>query len=199
VKDVVERIWARDSGVWTGAEEGRWLGWLDVPWRMREDVDLLPQFADSVVDRVDDVVLLGMGGSSLAPEVIKRTFRQETFHVLDTTHPQAIRALEGGQDIDYQGASGPINIEPIQSDAGGNPTAGFYDVFRYRNGKLEIFGQTAVPGSGIVKIKPEVQNPFPTPKVKKGATGATGASGASGASGPTGKKNKQSKSKKSKR
>jgi len=114
--------------------------------------------------------------------------------------PEAIRALEGGQDIDYQGASGPINIEPIQSDAGGNPTAGVYDVFRYRNGKLEIFGQTAVPGSGIVKIKPEVQNPFPTPKVKKGATGATGASGASGASGPTGKKNKQSKTKsKSKR
>jgi hypothetical protein len=43
--------------------------------------------------------------------------------------PEAIRALEGGQDIDYQGASGPINIEPVQSDAGGNPTAGYYDVF----------------------------------------------------------------------
>jgi glucose-6-phosphate isomerase len=99
VKDVVERIWARDSGVWTGAEEGRWLGWLDVPWRMREDVDLLMQFADSVVDRVDAVVLLGMGGSSLAPEVIRRTFRQETFHVLDTTHPQAIRALESQIDV----------------------------------------------------------------------------------------------------
>jgi transaldolase/glucose-6-phosphate isomerase len=99
VKDVVERIWARDSGIWTGTDEGRWLGWLDVPWRMREDVDLLMQFADSVVDRVDDVVLLGMGGSSLAPEVIKRTFRQETFHVLDTTHPQAIRALEAQIDL----------------------------------------------------------------------------------------------------
>jgi hypothetical protein len=44
-------------------------------------------------------VLLGMGGSSLAPEVIKRTFRQETFHVLDTTHPQAIRDLEAQLDI----------------------------------------------------------------------------------------------------
>ena len=40
-----------------------------------------------------------MGGSSLAPEVIKRTFRQETFHVLDTTHPQAIRDLEAQLDI----------------------------------------------------------------------------------------------------
>jgi transaldolase/glucose-6-phosphate isomerase len=96
--EVVERIWARDPTVWTGKDEGKWLGWLDEPRRMREDVDLLMQFADSVVDRIDAVVLLGMGGSSLAPEVIKRTFRQETFHVLDTTHPQAIRDLEAQLD-----------------------------------------------------------------------------------------------------
>jgi transaldolase/glucose-6-phosphate isomerase len=96
---LVERIWARDATVWTGQDEGNWLGWLDQPWRMREDVDLLLQFADSVVDRIDAVVLLGMGGSSLAPEVIKRTFRQETFHVLDTTHPQAIRDLERELDL----------------------------------------------------------------------------------------------------
>jgi hypothetical protein len=95
---LVERIWSRDPTVWTGKDEGKWLGWLDEPWRMREDVDLLMQFADSVVDRIDAVVLLGMGGSSLAPEVIKRTFRQETFHVLDTTHPQAIRDLEAQLD-----------------------------------------------------------------------------------------------------
>jgi transaldolase/glucose-6-phosphate isomerase len=96
---LVERIWARDPTVWTGQDEGKWLGWLDEPWRMREDIELLLQFADSVVDRIDAVVLLGMGGSSLAPDVIKRTFRQETFHVLDTTHPQAIRDLEGRLDI----------------------------------------------------------------------------------------------------
>jgi transaldolase / glucose-6-phosphate isomerase len=99
VSDIVERIWARDPAVWTGNDEAKWLGWLDEPWRMREDVDLLLQFADSMVDRIDDVVLLGMGGSSLAPEVIKRTFRQETFHVLDTTHPQAIRDLERQIDV----------------------------------------------------------------------------------------------------
>ena len=98
-RDIVERIWARDQTLWTGHDEGKWLGWLDEPWRMAEDVELFLQFADSVVDRVDDVVLLGMGGSSLAPEVLKRTFRQETFHVLDTTHPQAIRALESRLDL----------------------------------------------------------------------------------------------------
>ncbi|MGZ4290299.1 MAG: hypothetical protein ACXVQ3_05060 [Gaiellaceae bacterium] len=97
--EIVERIWARDPALWTGADEAKWLGWLDEPWRMREDVDLLLQFADSVVDRIDAVVLLGMGGSSLAPEVIRRTFRQETFHVLDTTHPQAIRDLESSLDV----------------------------------------------------------------------------------------------------
>jgi transaldolase / glucose-6-phosphate isomerase len=99
VSAVVERIWQRDATLWTGGDEAKWLGWLDEPWRMGEDVDLLLQFADSMVDRIDAVVLLGMGGSSLAPEVIRRTFRQETFHVLDTTHPQAIRDLEAKLDI----------------------------------------------------------------------------------------------------
>ena len=98
-KELVEGIWAHDPAVWTGADESRWLGWLDEPWRMYEDVDLLLQFADSLVDRIDAIVLLGMGGSSLAPEVIKGTFRQETFHVLDTTHPQAIRDLEARLDL----------------------------------------------------------------------------------------------------
>ena len=109
--------------------------------------------------------------------------------------PQAIRALEGGSDIDYQGASGPIDIEPVDSPNGGNPTAGTYDVFRYKNGLFEIYGQTSVPGSGIVQINPQVQNPFPPQKPPKGATGATGATGASGASGPTGASGKKQKKK----
>jgi hypothetical protein len=97
--EIVERIWARDPSFWTGTDEGQWLGWLDEPRRMREDIDLVLQFADSVVGRIDDVVLFGMGGSSLAPEVIRQTFRQESFHVLDTTHPKAIRALESQLDL----------------------------------------------------------------------------------------------------
>jgi transaldolase/glucose-6-phosphate isomerase len=99
VSEIVERIWARDPTLWTGADEAQWLGWLDEPWRMREDVDLLLQFADSLVGEIDAVVLLGMGGSSLAPEVFKQTFGAETFHVLDTTHPRAIRALEARLDL----------------------------------------------------------------------------------------------------
>jgi glucose-6-phosphate isomerase len=99
-RDLIDRIWERDSTIWTGAGEAKWLGWLDEPGRMRERAKELAEFADEVADDgFDAVVLLGMGGSSLAPEVIRRTFRVESFHVLDTTHPQAIRDLEAQVDV----------------------------------------------------------------------------------------------------
>jgi hypothetical protein len=97
-RQLVERIWSRDPAVWTGRDEARWLGWLDEPGRMRGEIGLLLELADGVAGTVDDVVLLGMGGSSLAPEVLRRAFGSERFHVLDTTHPRAIRALEARLD-----------------------------------------------------------------------------------------------------
>jgi len=100
--DLIDRIWERDPTVWTGADEAKWLGWLDEPRRMRERVDEITAFADEVADEgLDAVVLLGMGGSSLAPEVLRRTFRAESLHVLDTTHPEAIRALEQSIDLEH--------------------------------------------------------------------------------------------------
>jgi glucose-6-phosphate isomerase len=91
---LVERIWARDASVWTGADEAQWLGWLDEPARMLERVPELLDFGDGVLDDgLDTFVLLGMGGSSLAPEVLRRTFGARTFHVLDTTHPTAVARL----------------------------------------------------------------------------------------------------------
>jgi transaldolase / glucose-6-phosphate isomerase len=95
--ELVERIWERDPSVWTGDGEGQWLGWLDEPTRMRERIHELMEFASGV--DVDDVALLGMGGSSLAPEVMRRAFGAERFHVLDTTHPSAIRRLEESIDV----------------------------------------------------------------------------------------------------
>ncbi|MBA3348769.1 MAG: glucose-6-phosphate isomerase [Actinobacteria bacterium] len=97
---LVERIWAYDSSVWTGADEDRWLGWLEVVGRMRPHIGELASFAETAVEHFDDAVLLGMGGSSLAPEVLRRAFGVESFHVLDTTHPAAIRRL--GQTIDLE-------------------------------------------------------------------------------------------------
>jgi transaldolase/glucose-6-phosphate isomerase len=99
-RELVERIWARDPTVWTAKDEARWLGWLDEPARRRDDVDLMLTLADDVQGQVDDVVLLGMGGSSLAPEVLRRAFGGDRLHVLDTTHPRTIRALEDGLDLE---------------------------------------------------------------------------------------------------
>ena len=147
--EIVERIWSRDPTVWTGSDEAKWLGWLDEPWRMREDVDLLLQFADSVVDRIDSVVLLGMGGSSLAPEVIKQTFRQETFHVLDTTHPQAIRDLEAKIDV--------LRTLFISASKSGSTleTRSHTDYFWDRNPRGANWAAITDPGSDLEKLARE--------------------------------------------
>ncbi|CAN5780823.1 glucose-6-phosphate isomerase [soil metagenome] len=98
--NLVERICARDASVWTCADEDRWLGWLDIASRMRLHVDELEAFAEAAAAEFDDYVLLGMGGSSLGPEVIRRAFAIDSFHVLDTTHPAAIRRLEESLDLE---------------------------------------------------------------------------------------------------
>jgi transaldolase/glucose-6-phosphate isomerase len=99
-EELVERIWSRDATLWTGDDEDRWLGWLDEPKRMEERIDELREFAAEARARFDTFVLLGMGGSSLAPEVLKRSFAVEGFHVLDTTHPAMIRHAEQTLDLD---------------------------------------------------------------------------------------------------
>jgi ABC-type branched-subunit amino acid transport system substrate-binding protein len=112
--------------------------------------------------------------------------------------PEAIKALEAGQEIDYDGASGPIDIEPTDIEKKGNPTAGFYDAYRFTNARLTLYGSVSVPASeaGIERFPPKFVTPripgqpVPTPK------GATGASGASGATGAKGAKPKKSPSKK---
>ena len=149
-EEIVERIWSRDQTVWTGADEARWLGWLDIPWRMHEDVDLLLQFAESLVDKIDAVVLLGMGGSSLAPEVIKGTFRQETFHVLDTTHPQAIRDVEAQIDV--------ARTLFISASKSGSTleTRSHTDYFWERNGHNgDLFVAITDPGSQLEQLARE--------------------------------------------
>lgn len=97
--ELVERLWARDAALWTGHDEAQWLGWLDEPLRMQERVPALRAFAEEA-SRFAHVVLLGMGGSSLAPEVLRRTFGAERFHVLDTTHPAAVRRLAESLDVE---------------------------------------------------------------------------------------------------
>ncbi len=96
--ELVERIWARDATLWTGSDEDRWLGWLDEPARMGERLPELLVFAGEARAAFEATVLLGMGGSSLAPEVLRRFTGTERFHVLDTTHPAAVRRLAASLD-----------------------------------------------------------------------------------------------------
>jgi hypothetical protein len=98
-QELVERIWARDATVWTDSGEEKWLGWLDEPKRMQERAGELTEFAGEARSSFETFVLLGMGGSSLAPEVLKRTFGAENLHVLDTTHPAMLRHAEEFLDL----------------------------------------------------------------------------------------------------
>ena len=106
---VVRRIWERDPDLWKPGDEAHArvirnrLGWLDVVDTMRERVTELRGFADEVRDAgIRDVVLLGMGGSSLCPEVLRTSFGsaegRPTLHVLDTTDPTAILAVDEAID-----------------------------------------------------------------------------------------------------
>ena len=71
----IRRLWAGDASLWSGADEDKWLGWLDVVAQELADVERLQGFAAEVKQRgFTDVVLLGMGGSSLGPEVLGETF-----------------------------------------------------------------------------------------------------------------------------
>ncbi|MGV8996170.1 MAG: bifunctional transaldolase/phosoglucose isomerase [Parvibaculaceae bacterium] len=95
----IRRLWAGDPSLWSGAGEQEWLGWLHVVDRELADIDRLHSFSDEVKQRgFSDVVLLGMGGSSLGPEVFSKTFGQRAgwphFHMLDSTDPAQISALE---------------------------------------------------------------------------------------------------------
>ena len=100
----VRRLWARDATLWTGADEASWLGWLGIARHQVGRVDDLRRLAEDVRrEGFTRALLLGMGGSSLAPEVLKETFgRIDGFPevlVLDSTDPAQIKALERKVDL----------------------------------------------------------------------------------------------------
>ncbi len=106
---IVRRIWERDPDLWKPGDAAHArvirnrLGWLDSPVSMRERAGELKSFAAEIREaNFRDCVLLGMGGSSLCPEVLRSSFGSApgfpTFHVLDTTDPDAITQLARGLD-----------------------------------------------------------------------------------------------------
>ncbi len=106
--DKVCRLWARDASLWTGGDENSWLDWLDVAVDQLEhlgDLRRLGRFAQGRY--FSDVLLLGMGGSSLAPEVFSTVFgpqpQHPRLHILDSTDPAQIRRVEADIDLSRTG------------------------------------------------------------------------------------------------
>ena len=100
----VRRLWARDATLWTGADEADWLGWLGITEDQLAHIDHLRSIAEEVkATGFSHALLLGMGGSSLCPEVIKMTFGKLSgypeLHVLDSTDPAQVKTFEGKVDL----------------------------------------------------------------------------------------------------
>jgi transaldolase / glucose-6-phosphate isomerase len=98
----IRRLWHHDKSIWTGTDEDKWLGWLNSS--AAADVADYEDFARKVKGQnFTDAVVLGMGGSSLGPEVLAKTFARKAgfpkLHVLDSTDPAQVRAMQASIDI----------------------------------------------------------------------------------------------------
>jgi transaldolase/glucose-6-phosphate isomerase len=153
-EDVARRIWHHDETLWggPGPEIGNRLGWLTISQRMLDQCDALAEFTDQCrADGLQDVVLCGMGGSSLAPEVIRQSFggRQGgglDLHVLDSTDPAAIKAVEDAVDLER-------TLFLISSKSGGTiETMSQYHYFRSKVSNPHNFVAITDPGSSLAEL-----------------------------------------------
>jgi len=100
----VRKLWARDASLWSGKDEGQWLGWLGITNDEQAHIDRLSGIREAASGAgFSHVLLLGMGGSSLGPEVIKTTFGTingfPELHVLDSTDPAQVKTFEDKVDL----------------------------------------------------------------------------------------------------
>ena len=98
------RLWEGDESLWTSSGESKWLGWLTAIDRQLENLAELQAFAERVRGRYSHAVLLGMGGSSLCPEVLRLCFGQQPgfpdLQVLDSTDPAQIQACADSVELE---------------------------------------------------------------------------------------------------
>src|SRR4051794_22284799 len=153
-EDVARRVWHKDESLWGGPgvpEIGNRLGWLTIAQRMLDHCGTLTEFADEVrADGMQSVVLCGMGGSSLAPEVISQSFDRGggglDLHVLDSTDPGAIKAVEDALDLER-------TLFLISSKSGGTiETMSQYRYFRSKIDNGRNFVAITDPGSSLEKL-----------------------------------------------
>ena len=100
----VRRLWQRDASLWTGADEANWLGWLGITDDQLAHNDNLRKLADDAKSGgFAHVLVLGMGGSSLCPEVLRLTYGKiagyPELHVLDSTDPAQLKSFESKIDL----------------------------------------------------------------------------------------------------
>jgi transaldolase/glucose-6-phosphate isomerase len=100
----VRRLWQRDATLWTGTDEARWLGWLGITTDQLTEHEKLRKVAEDAKNGgFSDVLLLGMGGSSLCPEVLRMTYGKiagyPELHVLDSTDPAQIKSFDDKIDL----------------------------------------------------------------------------------------------------
>ncbi|MBQ5545942.1 MAG: bifunctional transaldolase/phosoglucose isomerase [Acetobacter sp.] len=101
---IIRRLWKKDASLWTGNGESHWLNWLTIVGDRIDHLSELEDFQLEVRSRsFSDILLIGMGGSSLGPEVLAMTFGKREgfgkFHILDSTDPQQVAAIEKSLDI----------------------------------------------------------------------------------------------------
>ena len=154
-EEVARRVWERDDTLWGQAgqpEVANRLGWLDVHDRLLADVDDLEAFAKQAkADGLTEAVVLGMGGSSLAPEVFRRSFGTHAdgliLHVLDSTDADAVRDVEA--EIDVSKA-----LFVVSSKSGGTveTLSAFHYFWEQTGGNGAQFVAITDPGSGLAAL-----------------------------------------------
>ncbi len=154
--DAVGRLWAKDHTLWAPdpTEISDRLGWLDVPAEMAGALEQIDGFvAGCIADGLTDVVVMGMGGSSLFPEVIARSFptgeRGLRLHVLDSTDPAAVGHLAAHLHSD-------TTLYLASSKSGSTiETRSHLDFFWERVGRGDRFAVVTDPGSALGKLARE--------------------------------------------
>src|SRR5215204_5994363 len=154
-EQVVRRVWERDGTLWgpeVTPELTNRLGWLDIAERLAAEGDDLRSFAADVRDAgITDAVLLGMGGSSLGPEVLRRSYGDGAIrlHVLDSTHPDQIRAVRDALDLS-------TTLFIVSSKSGGTvETMSQFKLFHERQSDGAHFVAVTDPGTSLAKLGAE--------------------------------------------
>ncbi|HEV2058517.1 MAG TPA: bifunctional transaldolase/phosoglucose isomerase [Solirubrobacteraceae bacterium] len=157
-KRVARRIWAKDDTLWGPAGQAEIadrLGWLTAHETYEDQIDDLEAFAVAVAeDGYTDVVLLGMGGSSLAPEVLRRSYGSPQhdrlrLHVLDSTDPAAVLAQERAVDLEH-------TLFLVSTKSGGTiETLSLFEYFWSLRPHGEQFVAITDPGSSLQAVAAE--------------------------------------------